>query len=693
MGFVKFSDTECNKTADITQPSPVSYVLYSTIPEVKRFAGHICSMWESTTTVYKDFFQWNSVSHSRKPVPVAEATCRLMRDTRICRGRPMEVAGNNVFSLEGYPFVETTWLRTSAEKMMNCRLEEVTLQSECPNCTISSPLGDVPGSARGSFQHNLVTLVWDDTWKETKACQIRIIERVGESASVLRCTPQNRTFEPVFTNCGPQPRSGNATINNEGWELTKFSDCYWHANFVNFNGKAHTFRNNTWAPINPNIVMHGRRLVDSLPLEVDNSFGTLREMHPAIASHPISGSTIMADILAYVQSGYAVNLQGDRQIESIFVHPSEKADVSFVARAGNWLRNFGILSGVGMSVALAFRFCGIGSCLGAYIPWLATMPPPARDVEIGREVNRAVGTPVTIVNVPPQTHTESPARLNEVSDVDVLRRYEPRENRVLRQGPMFNRQIEAIPLQTHHMLPAKTEPVVIEDCDLDIPESERLSDLSLHVYDHMVTDDNSDWGDYEEMLFPVNFPPEDFPEDERYSPVPDYLEYDAENKLPSMMMEDGGDDTTVELELPPLMEDGEEDNTIELDQEENDEDQDAGNSDDSLPEEEDWESIASDDSSDFGDIFHFSYDVSQDVGRTSTPVETPILDDRRIYRAAMNDSISRVKGNAGPNAWWIDSVLEFDSDAEEYYHVEGHFVYPTKRIEPFAEYVSDSDLE
>jgi hypothetical protein len=51
-------------------------------------------------------------------------------------------------------------------------------------------------------------------------------------------------------------------------------------------------------------------------------------MHPAIASHPISGSTIMADILAYVQSGYAVNLQGDRQIESIFVHPSFHSDAT-----------------------------------------------------------------------------------------------------------------------------------------------------------------------------------------------------------------------------------------------------------------------------------------------------------------------------------------------------------------------------
>ncbi|EFX73701.1 hypothetical protein DAPPUDRAFT_252642 [Daphnia pulex] len=58
--------------------------------------------------------------------------------------------------------------------------------------------------------------------------------------------------------------------------------------------------------------MHGRRLIDTIPLEVDNFFGTLLEMHPAIASHPISSSTIMADILAYIQMGYASDLSGDR---------------------------------------------------------------------------------------------------------------------------------------------------------------------------------------------------------------------------------------------------------------------------------------------------------------------------------------------------------------------------------------------
>jgi hypothetical protein len=263
---------------------------------------------------------------------------------------------------------------------------------------------------------------------------------VGASATILRCTPNNYTFKPVFTNCGPQPRTGNSTsystINSEGWELTKFTECYWHANVVNFNGRAHTFKNNTWAPVNPNIVMHGRRLIDTFQLEVNNSFGLLRELHPAIASHPLISSKIMADIFSYVQMGYSTNLSGDRHIETILVNPREKESISFAAGVANWLNNFGILSGVGMTVALAFRFCGLGTCLGAYTPclrycnpfsWLASMPRPAQDIETGREVTRAAA-PVTIVNVPPQTRVDSPVRPTVSPSVDVLRRYEPYQN-------------------------------------------------------------------------------------------------------------------------------------------------------------------------------------------------------------------------------------------------------------------------
>ncbi|KZR99019.1 Uncharacterized protein APZ42_005298, partial [Daphnia magna] len=73
---------------------------------------------------------------------------------------------------------------------------------------------------------------------------------------------------------------------------------------LNFNGKAHTFKNNIWMPINPNLEIQGRRFIDTMPLEVDNSLGMILQLYPTITSHPLSASTIMADILVYIQMGY-----------------------------------------------------------------------------------------------------------------------------------------------------------------------------------------------------------------------------------------------------------------------------------------------------------------------------------------------------------------------------------------------------
>ncbi|KZS03450.1 Uncharacterized protein APZ42_033823 [Daphnia magna] len=150
--FLESTEEDCSFKAAPTPPVPVTYGMYSTLPEVKRFAGHTCSMWVATTTVYKDFMQWNQVSYGRNPIEVDAATGRR-RDTRQCRGKAMDITGPNSFGLEGRPFVETSWLRTATEKMTNCHLDEVTLQSECPNCTIRSPLGDIPGAINGSFKH------------------------------------------------------------------------------------------------------------------------------------------------------------------------------------------------------------------------------------------------------------------------------------------------------------------------------------------------------------------------------------------------------------------------------------------------------------------------------------------------------------------------------------------------------------
>jgi hypothetical protein len=68
LGFLQFPEDECKYETACAPPSHVSYILYSTIPEVKRFAGHICFMWVSTTSAYKSFMQWNTMTHSRTPI-------------------------------------------------------------------------------------------------------------------------------------------------------------------------------------------------------------------------------------------------------------------------------------------------------------------------------------------------------------------------------------------------------------------------------------------------------------------------------------------------------------------------------------------------------------------------------------------------------------------------------------------------
>ncbi|KAK4045634.1 hypothetical protein OUZ56_033333 [Daphnia magna] len=70
------------------------------------------------------------------------------------------------------------------------------------------------------------------------------------------------------------------------------------------------------------------------------------------------------------------------------------------------------MSGVGVSIALASRFCGLGSLLGLYIPccryfnpcsWLTPPQSAHRDIELGTQAttNLAPTAPVTIVNIPP----------------------------------------------------------------------------------------------------------------------------------------------------------------------------------------------------------------------------------------------------------------------------------------------------
>jgi hypothetical protein len=191
---------------------------------------------------------------------------------------------------------------------------------------------------------------------------------IGEDVGIVQCAPKNVSFTTVVTSCGPQPRYQNSTINIEGWELTRFSECYWYSNFVNFNGRAHAFKNGTWSPVMTSIVFQGQKLVNTVPMEVDNALGTLLKLHPAIKSNPMSPAAAVADILAAVQEQNSIDFTSNGHMSGVLVHHLDAPHVSFMARIGHWLSNFGIISGVGVSIALAFRFCALGTLIARFVP-------------------------------------------------------------------------------------------------------------------------------------------------------------------------------------------------------------------------------------------------------------------------------------------------------------------------------------
>ncbi|KAK4013551.1 hypothetical protein OUZ56_026105 [Daphnia magna] len=150
-------------------------------------------MWLEKKHIYTDFWGLQTPSQSRVPIEVNAHECVKMRDSRLCHRKSMDYLGNVKWPFERISNVQSSWLQVKADHLINCRLEEVTLETECANCTISSPIGDISGGINGSVSHNLVTIVWKESLREVQQCELRLVETeksykqvIGKEKVILR---------------------------------------------------------------------------------------------------------------------------------------------------------------------------------------------------------------------------------------------------------------------------------------------------------------------------------------------------------------------------------------------------------------------------------------------------------------------------------------------------------------------------
>ena len=177
-GFLDFDDEDCLLGADDpTPPIAVNFTLYSHLPEVKRFPGHVCSTWIAFKSVFSDFLGWHYIKQQKRTITPSVAQCGEMIELRKCGNNTMFPAGKNKFIFDMYPTAQAVWLRHIGETLLNCKVEEVALESECDTCPINSPLGTLKFPYNGSVTIDSQTLIWKDAYKEKKPCELKVVGR------------------------------------------------------------------------------------------------------------------------------------------------------------------------------------------------------------------------------------------------------------------------------------------------------------------------------------------------------------------------------------------------------------------------------------------------------------------------------------------------------------------------------------
>ena len=217
-------------------------------------------------------------------------------------------------------------------------------------------------SRKNKFQRAIRTAA-SNGWiaaKELGFSQCTKLIPVGETAQVETCSQQSVEVTAFRTTCGPQPLvKENYTVSTNGFELTKFSDCYHHGKIVNLNGRPFSFIENDWKEMDQNIVPNEKGIVNinEFAYEGDNSLDIWNNINTG-KSNTYDHMSILADIVAVINEHEPDNFIGRPHASKALIDKYEHENHTFLQTIATWLQYFGGMALLVLGIFVAYRLFG-----------------------------------------------------------------------------------------------------------------------------------------------------------------------------------------------------------------------------------------------------------------------------------------------------------------------------------------------
>ena len=183
---------------------------------------------------------------------------------------------------------------------------------------------------------------------------------VGETAQMQTCSPQTVEVTSLKTTCGPQPLVyENYTVSINGFELTKFSDCYHQGKIVNLNGRPFSFIDNDWKELDQNIVPNEKGIVNinEFAYEADNSLDVWKNID-SDKTNVYDHMSILADIVAVINEHEPDNFIGRPHPSKALIDKHEHENHTFLQTIATWLQYFGGITLLALGIFIAYRLFG-----------------------------------------------------------------------------------------------------------------------------------------------------------------------------------------------------------------------------------------------------------------------------------------------------------------------------------------------